>query len=40
MLRKEHEALQQTNNIKFCHIDNDQLMAFYKWNDDKTNERI
>lgn len=36
--RKEHEALQQTNNIRFCHIDNDQLMAFYKWNDDKTSE--
>lgn len=36
--RKEHEALQQTNNIKFCHIDNDQLLAFYKWNDDKTSE--
>ena len=36
--RKEHEALQQTNNIRFCHIDNDQLIAFYKWNDDKTSE--
>ncbi|MGI9530333.1 alpha-1,4-glucan--maltose-1-phosphate maltosyltransferase [Lutimonas sp.] len=36
--RKDHEALQQTNNIKFCHIDNDQLMAFYKWNDEKTSE--
>ncbi len=36
--RKDHAALQQTNNIKFCHIDNDQLIAFYKWNDDKTSE--
>ncbi len=36
--RKQNEALQQTNNIKFCHIDNDQLLAFYKWNDEKTNE--
>jgi len=36
--RKEHEALQQTNNIRFCHIDNDQLLAFYKWNDEKTSE--
>ena len=36
--RQEEEALQQTNNIKFCHIDNDKLMAFYKWNDDKSNE--
>ena len=37
-IRKEQEALQQTNNIKFCHIDNDNLIAFYKWNHDKTNE--
>ncbi len=36
--RKDHEALQQTNNIRFCHIDNDQLIAFYKWNDEKTSE--
>lgn len=36
--RKDHEALQQTNNIKFCHIDNDQLIAFYKWNDERTSE--
>ncbi|MDN3641997.1 alpha-1,4-glucan--maltose-1-phosphate maltosyltransferase [Lutimonas halocynthiae] len=36
--RKECEALQQTNNIRFCHIDNDQLIAFYKWNDEKTSE--
>ena len=36
--RKENEALQQTNNIRFCHIDNDQLLAFYKWNDEKTSE--
>ncbi|HMC00888.1 MAG TPA: hypothetical protein VKN14_07630, partial [Flavobacteriaceae bacterium] len=37
-IRKEQEALQQTNNIKFCHIDNDNLLAFYKWNNDKANE--
>ncbi len=36
--RKENEALQQTNNIKFCHIDNDQLLAFYKWNDELTSQ--
>lgn len=36
--RNDHEALQQTNNIRFCHIDNEQLMAFYKWNDSKTSE--
>ena len=37
-IRNHNPALQQTNNIKFCDIHNDNLMAFYKWNDDKTNE--
>jgi len=37
-LRKAHPALQQTNNIKFCNIKNENLMAYYKWNDDKTDE--
>jgi starch synthase (maltosyl-transferring) len=37
-IRQEEEALQQTNNIKFCSIENDNLMAFYKWNDDKSSE--
>ena len=36
--RKSHKALQQTKNIRFCSIENDSLIAFYKWNDDKTNE--
>ena len=39
-IRHEHEALQQTNNIKFCHIENDNLIAFYKWNDAKTDELL
>ena len=39
-IRHENEALQQTNNIKFCHIENENLMAFYKWNDSKTNELL
>ena len=37
-IRHENEALQQTNNIKFCYIENSNLIAFYKWNDAKTNE--
>ena len=37
-IRNHNEALQQTNNIKFCNIQNDNLIAFYKWNDDRTNE--
>ena len=39
-VRHQHEALQQTNNIKFCHVENDNLMAFYKWNDDRTSEML
>jgi starch synthase (maltosyl-transferring) len=36
--RKNHEALQQTNNIRFCNIENHNLLAFYKWNEDKSDE--
>jgi len=39
-IRRNNEALQQTNNIKFCHIENDNLMAFYKWNQERTNELL
>ncbi|MEW7292036.1 alpha-1,4-glucan--maltose-1-phosphate maltosyltransferase [Aquimarina sp. 2304DJ70-9] len=39
-IRKENTALQQTNNIKFCHIENDQLLAFYKYDDHRTNELL
>jgi len=39
-IRKEHESYQQTNNIKFCEIGNEHLIAFYKWNDDKSNETL
>jgi len=39
-IRQQNEALQQTNNIKFCYVENDNLMAFYKWNDSKTNELL
>ncbi|MCH2194309.1 alpha-1,4-glucan--maltose-1-phosphate maltosyltransferase [Kordia sp.] len=37
-IRHEHQALQQTNNIKFCHIENDNLIGFYKWNQDRSSE--
>lgn len=39
-IRKEQPALQQTNNIHFCNIDNDNLIAFYKWDDSKANELL
>jgi starch synthase (maltosyl-transferring) len=38
--RKSVEALQQTNNIRFCEIQNDEMMAFYKWNDDRSSEAL
>ncbi len=38
--RRIHESLQQTNNIRFCEINNDRLIAFYKWNDQKTDETL
>ena len=39
-IRKENESFQQTNNIKFLETGNDQLIAFYKWNLDRTNETL
>jgi len=39
-IRNNNEALQQTNNIEFCNIENNNLIAFYKWNNDKTNQLL
>ena len=39
-IRKEEAALQQTNNIEFCDTDNDLVVAFYKYNDNKDNELL
>jgi starch synthase (maltosyl-transferring) len=39
-LRKEHASLQQTNNIQFCDTDNDQLIAYHKWDDGHTDETL
>ena len=39
-IRKQETALQQTNNIEFCDTDNDQVIAFYKYNDNKDNELL
>lgn len=38
--RKRHTSLQQTNNIKFCHIENSNLIAFYKWSEDRSDETL
>jgi len=39
-IRKERTSLQQTNNIKFCHIDNEYLLSYYKFSDDKQDETL
>jgi starch synthase (maltosyl-transferring) len=36
--RHNLEALQQTNNIRFCEIQNDEMIAFYKWNEDRSSQ--
>lgn len=33
-IRKEHSAFQFTNNIDFCKIDNDQVLAYFKQSED------
>jgi starch synthase (maltosyl-transferring) len=39
-IRKDHPSLQQTNNIEFCDTDNDQIIAYYKYDDAKTDETL
>ena len=39
-IRKEQSSLQQTNNIVFCETNNDQVMAYYKHDDDFQNETL
>ncbi|NER08971.1 alpha-1,4-glucan:maltose-1-phosphate maltosyltransferase [Muriicola jejuensis] len=39
-IRKDHPALQQTNQIRFCTIENENLLAFYKWNEERTDELL
>ena len=39
-IRKEQPSLQQTNNIQFCATDNDQILAYYKFDDAKHDETL
>jgi starch synthase (maltosyl-transferring) len=39
-LRKEQLSLQQTNNIVFCETNNEQVIAYYKYDDNKENETL
>jgi len=36
-IRQEQPALQQTNYIEFCGIENEKLLAYVKWNQEKNN---
>ncbi len=40
ILRKEHKALQQTNGIKFLSIDNENILAYYKYDQVKKSEIV
>ena len=39
-VRKEQISLQQTNNIIFCDTNNDLVVAYYKFDDNKQNETL
>jgi starch synthase (maltosyl-transferring) len=39
-IRKEQDSLQQTNNIEFCDTNNDQIIGYYKFDDNKENETL
>jgi starch synthase (maltosyl-transferring) len=39
-IRHEQPSLQQTNNIQFCNTDNDQVLAYYKFDDEKLDETL
>jgi starch synthase (maltosyl-transferring) len=39
-IRHEQPSLQQTNNIEFCATDNDQVIAYYKYDDDRLDETL
>jgi starch synthase (maltosyl-transferring) len=39
-IRREQSSLQQTNNIIFCETNNDQVIAYYKFDDNQENETL
>ena len=40
VIRRNNKALQGTNNIEFCETQNDQLLAYYKWDDSESNRLL
>lgn len=39
-IRKAHPSLQQTNNLVFCKNDNEKLLSYYKFDDNKTDHTL
>lgn len=39
-IRNEHPSLQQTNNIEFCATNNEKIMAYYKFDDDRQDKTL
>jgi starch synthase (maltosyl-transferring) len=39
-IRRENTSLQQTENIVFCETNNDQILAYYKFDDNRENETL
>lgn len=39
-IRKQHKALQYTNNIEFCHIENEQILAYFKRSEDGSSNML
>ncbi|NHM07205.1 alpha-1,4-glucan--maltose-1-phosphate maltosyltransferase [Flavobacterium sp. CYK-4] len=39
-IRQEQSSLQQTNNLVFCNTNNENLMAYYKFDDDRHSETL
>lgn len=40
LIRREQTSLQQTNNIVFCATDQEAIMSYYKYSDDKSNQTL
>ncbi len=39
-IRYQHPSLQQTNNIQFCDADNDHIIAYHKWDDNREDQTL
>ena len=39
-IRHEHSSLQQTNNIEFCNTNDEHVIAYYKYDDNRLDETL